>query len=130
MSAVGQFEQGAAQLASLGGLAERHFGAIGRSLEQAVGILAGLATTFQTLLGDLRGSELTQSRQDLTSVAQRVGTLAVLAQADLDTIQLLAGIAEAIKGRIAQMHAVLQEVAKELSAVDPLVLKRALDAVQ
>ena len=28
------------------------------------------------------------------------------------------------------VHAVLQEVAKELSAVDPLVLKRALDAVQ
>ena len=28
------------------------------------------------------------------------------------------------------VHAVLQKVAKELSAVDPLVLKRALDAVQ
>jgi len=28
------------------------------------------------------------------------------------------------------VHAVLQEVAKELSVVDPLVLKRALDAVQ
>ena len=28
------------------------------------------------------------------------------------------------------VHAVLHEVAKELSAVDPLVLKRALDAVQ
>jgi len=28
------------------------------------------------------------------------------------------------------VHAVLQEVAKELSVVDPSVLKRALDAVQ
>ena len=42
-----------------------------------------------------------------------------------------AGIAKELAAAGAKVvQAVLQEVAKELSAVDPLVLKRALDAVQ
>jgi hypothetical protein len=115
MPAAGQFGQGqleqvAEQLCSLGSLAERHFAAIGHSLEQAVGILAALTTTFQTLLDDLRGSALAQSGQDLAAVAARVGTLAGTAEADVATLHVLTGMAEAIDSRIARMHAVLREV--------------------
>ncbi len=67
MAAVGQLGQVADRLGSLGGLAERRFAAIGHSLEQAVGILAALTATFQTLLTDLRGGELALSGQDLAS---------------------------------------------------------------
>ncbi|MGA3399835.1 MAG: hypothetical protein ABSC95_11490 [Acetobacteraceae bacterium] len=110
MPAAGQLGQVADRLGSLGGLAERHFDAIGHSLEQAVGILAALTASFQALLGDLRGSELAQSGQDLAAVAARVGMLSGAAQADVATLRHLAGIAEAIDGRIARMHIVLREV--------------------
>lgn len=110
MPAIGQLAQVADRLSSLGGLAERRFAAIGHSLEQAVGILAALTATFQTLLGDLRGSELTQSGQDLASVAALIGMLSGTARADVATFQQLASIAETIDGRIAQMNTVLQEV--------------------
>jgi hypothetical protein len=110
MSQVGQLGEVADRLDSLGGLAERHFAAIGGSLEQAVGILAALTDTFQALLGDLRGSELAQSGQDLAAVAARVGTLSGTARADVATLQQLAKAAGTIDGRVARMHTVLREV--------------------
>src|ERR1700733_5409339 len=110
MVAAGQLELVAEQLGSLGILAERHFATIGHSLEQAVGILAALTETFQTLLGDLRGSELAQSGQDLAAVAARVGTLSGTAEADVATLRLITCATETIHARIARMHSVLREV--------------------
>jgi len=110
MSAVGPLGQVADRLASLGGLVERHFDAIGHSLEQAVGILAALTASFQTLLDDLHGGALAQSGQDLASVAARVGALSDAAQTDLATIEQLGGVTQAVDGRIAGMHEVLREI--------------------
>jgi hypothetical protein len=110
MPAVGQLGPVADRLGSLCGLTERHFAAIGHSLEQAVSILAALTQTFQALLGDLRGAELAQSRQDLASVATRVRAFAGTAEADVATLHQLAGIAEAIDGRVGHMRSVLREV--------------------
>lgn len=110
MRPAGELGQVADRLDSLGAQAERHFAAIGHSLERAVGILAALAASFQTLLGDLRDGELAQSGQDLAAVAARVGTLSATMGTDVVTLRQLGGVAEAIDGRIARMHAVLQEV--------------------
>jgi len=110
MSPVGQLGQVADRLGSLGGLAERHFAVIGGSLERAVGILAALTATFQALLGDLRGSELARSGQDLAAVAARVGMLSGTARADVATLKQLASVAGTIDGRVARMHTVLREV--------------------
>ena len=110
MSPVGQLGQVADRLGSLGGLAERHFAALGGSLERAVGILAALTATFQALLADLHGSELAQSGQDLAAVAARVGMLSAATQADVATLRQLAGVAGTIDGRVARMHTVLREV--------------------
>jgi hypothetical protein len=110
MPAVGPLGDVADLLGSLGDLAERHFAAIGHSLEQAVGILAALTATFQTLLGELRATELVRSGEDLTFVAASVATLAATAQTDVATLRQVTSVAEAIEQRIARMHAVLQEV--------------------
>ena len=110
MPATGQLGQVADRLGSLGGLAERHFSAIGHSLEQAVGVLGALTATFQALLGDLRGAELAESERDLAAVATRVGELSDIARADVATLRQLADIVTTIDGRIARMHAVLEEV--------------------
>ena len=110
MPATGQLGQVADRLGSLGGLAERHFAAIGHSLEQAVGVLGALTATFQALLGDLRGAELAESERDLAAVATRVGELSDIARADVATLRQLADIVTTIDGRIARMHAVLEEV--------------------
>jgi hypothetical protein len=110
MPAVGHLGDVADSLGSLGEVAERHFAAIGHSLEEAVGILAALTATFQTLLGELRASELVQSGQDLAFVAASVAALAATAQTDVATLRRVAGVAEAIEQRIARMHAVLREV--------------------
>jgi hypothetical protein len=110
MPAAEHLAQVADRLTSLGGLAERHFAAIGHSLEQAVGVLAALTATFQALLGDLRGSDMAQSGQDLVAVAGHVGVLAGGVQADVATLQRLAGVADAIAARVGKMHTVLHEV--------------------
>ena len=110
MPATGQLGQVADLLGSLGGVAERHFAAIGHSLEQAVGVLGALTATFQALLGDLRGAELAESERDLAAVATRVGELSDIARADVATLRQLADIVTTIDGRIARMHAVLEEV--------------------
>ena len=110
MRAAGELGQVAGWLDSLGELAERHFATIGHSLERAVDILAALAATFQVLLRDLRDGGLAQSGQDLATVAARVGALSATMETDVATLRQLGGVAQAIDGRIARMHAVLQEV--------------------
>ena len=102
MPATGQLGQVADRLGSLGGVAERHFAAIGHSLEQAVGVLGALTATFQALLGDLRGAELAESERDLAAVATRVGELSDIARADVATLRQLADIVTTIDGRIAR----------------------------
>ena len=98
------------RLGRLGDLAERRFAAIGRSLEEAVWILAGLTATFETLLGELRGDDMAQSGQELASIAERVTAVSISAEADVANLRQLAGATEAIRERIARMHSVLQEV--------------------
>jgi len=110
MPAVGPLGDVADLLGSLGERAERHFAAIGHSLEQAVGILAALTATFRAMLGELHATELVQSGQDLAFVAASVDELAATAQTDVVTLRQVTSVAEAIEQRIARMHAVLQEV--------------------
>jgi hypothetical protein len=110
MPAVGPLGDVADLLGSLGDLAERHFAAIGHSLEQAVGILAALTASFQTLRGELRATELVQSGQDLVYVADTVATLAATARTDVATLRQVTGVAETIEQRIDRMRVVLHEV--------------------
>ena len=112
MPAVAQLGPVADRLGSLGGLAERHFAAIGHSLDQAVNNLAALTQTFQALLGDLRGAELAKSWQDprLQVAAMSARLRRDSAEADVATLRQLGAIAEAIDGRVGHMRSVLREV--------------------
>src|SRR5437016_8638321 len=81
-------------------------------------------------------SKLVCVRSNVTQLVDRLETEGLVKRAD-DPADRRAVRAEVTAlGRKRQaagakvVHAVLKEVAKELSVVDPLVLKRALDAVQ
>ncbi len=98
------------RLGALGVLAEERFLEIGRSLEQAVGIVDRVATTFGTLFAELGGAELARARLDLGEAARRIGTLAEVQQRRVATLDALTGTVGGMGGRIVEMHAVLQEV--------------------
>jgi DNA-binding MarR family transcriptional regulator len=80
--------------------------------------------------------KLTCVRSNVTQLADRLEADGLVKRADdpADRRAVRAEVTALGRKRHAAgakvVHAVLQEVAKELSAVDPLVLKRALDAVQ
>ena len=81
-------------------------------------------------------SKLVCVRSNVTQLVDRLETEGLVKRADdpSDRRAVRAKVTALGRKRHAAgakvVHAVLQEVAKELSAVDPLVLKRALDAVQ
>src|SRR6266478_2884729 len=80
--------------------------------------------------------KLTCVRSNVTQLVDRLEADGLVKRADdpADRRAVRAGVTALGRKRHAAgakvVHAVLQEVGKELSAVDPLVLKRALDAVQ
>jgi hypothetical protein len=98
------------RLGALGVLAERRFLEIGHSLEQAVGIVDRLATTFGTLFAELGSAELARARLDLGEAARRIGSLAEAQQQRVVTLEALAGTVGSMSGRIVGMRAVLREV--------------------
>ena len=81
-------------------------------------------------------SKLVCVRSNVTQLVDRLETEGLVKRADdpADRRAVRAKVTALGRKRHAAgakvVHAVLQEIAKELSAVDPLVLKRALDAVQ
>jgi hypothetical protein len=110
LSLAERFAQIADTLGSLGAVTEGRFLEIGRSLEQAVGILGRLATTFDGLLDELRGPALAQARQDLTQAATRIATLADAQRHAVATLASLADAIASIDGRVGGMRATLHEV--------------------
>ena len=80
--------------------------------------------------------KLTCVRSNVTQLVDRLEADGLVKRADDPADRRAVRAEVSVLGRKRQaagakvVHAVLQEVAKELSAVDPLALKRALDAVQ
>ncbi len=105
-----QFGGIADRLGTLGAVAEQRFLEIGRSLEQAVGVLDRLATTFGTLFAELGSAELTQARDELRQAAARIGGLSDVQHRRVATLDMLAGAVGTMGGHVGRMHAVLREV--------------------
>ena len=91
-------------------LAEQGFLAAGRSLEQAVAILDSLLERFALCTGEASGGALDATRREVADVHSHLASLIAVRDADAAALNMLGSIVAAVRGRIAALRPIAQEV--------------------
>ena len=97
-------------LGAIHGLTERKFLAIGNSIEQAVVILARLATAFEALLAAMQSDAVIQAQQSLALAAAEAATRADAPANQAAALERLAQVTNAINVRITAMRQIAGHV--------------------
>ena len=110
MLTADEIQQLAGTLGTISALTEQKFLAIGKSVEQAVEILALLATTFEGLHAELRSDAVVQAKQDLAQTSAEAARLADAPGSEAAALERLAHVTEAISSRITAMRQIARDV--------------------
>ena len=110
MLTADDIQQLAGTLDTISTLTEQKFFAIGKSVEQAIQILAHLAAAFEALHGELQSDAVAQIRQDLAETAAEALRLAAAPGGEAEALERLARVSEAINSRIMAMRKIARDV--------------------
>ncbi|WP_395018109.1 hypothetical protein [Dongia sp.] len=91
-------------------MTEGTFVGIGQRLESSINTIDGLTATFKTLMEELGSDALVQATADLSQVSARIGALAHAPRDSEAVLGKIAGLTEAMTGRVGRMRKAVQAV--------------------
>ncbi len=91
-------------------MTEGTFVGIGQRLESSINTIEGLTATFKTLMEELGSDELVRATADLSQVSTRIGALAHAPRDSEAVLGRIAGLTDAMTGRVGRMRKAVQAV--------------------